>query len=149
VGPVGPKGDAATLSFAIVFGITGRAFEQLGAATPLVDRHQSRRFVEQDFDTSKLKITYQDTLGARAALFNGCSGASWSTMPVVATFSDGDLENSAMGWRITNGSHLAWGLGFSSGQHIVRVDFLRTTNATDCLSGWNTTGNFLSVEEIP
>ena len=100
-------------------------------------------------DTSKLKITYQDTLGARAAIFNGCQWRIVVDNAVVSTFSDGDLENSSMGWRITNGSHLAWGVGISAGPHVVRVDFLRTPNATDCLSGWNTTGNFLSVEEIP
>ena len=149
MGPVGPKGDAATLSFAIVSELPDVRLNSSGAANTWSTVTNRVVSLNKISDTSKLKITYQDTLGARAALFNGCQWRILVDNAVVATFSDGDLENSAMGWRITNGSHLAWGLGFSSGQHIVRVDFLRTTNATDCLSGWNTTGNFLSVEEIP
>jgi hypothetical protein len=148
-GPQGPKGDPATLAFAIV---TSLPDVRLDIYSPLNTWFTvANRVVPLNkiSNVSKLRITYQDTLGARASIFNGCQWRIVVDDAVLSTFSDGDLENSATGWRITNGSHMAWGFGISAGPHVIRVDFARTPNATDCLSGWNTTGNFLSVEEMP
>jgi hypothetical protein len=66
---------------------------------------------------------------------------------VLGQFSAGDLEG-AYGWRMQNATHTAWAFDIPAGAHEVRVENMRTSNATDCLSGWNTTGNFLTVEEI-
>jgi len=148
-GPAGPKGDPATLAFAIVSQLPD---VRLSIASPVNTWSPvSNRLVSlnKNSDDSKLRITYQDTLGARASMFNGCQWRIVVDNTQVAAFSDGDLENSAMGWRMTNASHVAWGIGIPAGTHTIRVDFLRTVNATDCLAGWNTIGNFLSVEELP
>jgi hypothetical protein len=100
-------------------------------------------------DQSKLRITYQDTLGTKASLSNSCH---WRIMVdgnmEVARFSDSDVDG-AFGWRMHNGAHMAWVLSLPAGPHSVRIDNLKTTNANECSSGWNTpVGNFLSVEEI-
>jgi len=100
-------------------------------------------------DTSKLKITYQDTLGTRAQTFNACQWRIVVDGVVVSYFSDGDMDISAFSWRITNSAHSAWAFGVPAGTHDIHVEGLRTPSAAECLSGWNTTGNFLSVEEIP
>jgi hypothetical protein len=97
--------------------------------------------------TSKLRITYQDTLGARASNQGGCLWRIIAGGNVVSTFTDADLQLSA--WRMHNAAHMAWALDLPAGLQSVRVESRRTPAATDCLSGWNTTGNFLSVEEIP
>jgi len=148
-GPAGPKGDPATLAFALVSELPD---VRLNSSSPVNTWSMvANRVVSLNklSDTSKLRITYQDTLGARAAVFNGCQWRIVADNAVLAVFSEGDLENASMGWRINNGAHVAWGLNLPAGPHVIRIDFLRTPNATDCLSGWNTTGNFLSAEEIP
>jgi hypothetical protein len=99
-------------------------------------------------DGSKLRITYQDTLGAKAMTYNACEWRIVVDNTVVSFFSDGDLEGS-LGWRINNAAHMAWAFNVPAGTHAIHVDGLRTQFGTECLSGWNTTGNFLSVEEIP
>jgi hypothetical protein len=90
-----------------------------------------------------------DTLGARATSFNACEWRVVVDGAVVSYFSDGDLENPTFGWRIHNSAHMAWAFSVPAGTHDIHVEGLRTPNAAECLSGWNTTGNFLSVEEIP
>jgi hypothetical protein len=97
---------------------------------------------------SKLRITYQDTLGTKAAVHNACHWRIVVDTTVHAFFSDGDYEG-PYGWRMHNGTHTAWVFDIPAGPHQLRVEALRTPSATDCLSGWNNTGNFLSVEEIP
>jgi hypothetical protein len=99
--------------------------------------------------TSKLRVTYQDTLGARATFYNSCEWRFVLDQTPLSLFSDGDLEGS-YGWRMHNGTHTAWAFDIPTGQHEVHVEMLRMQNATDCLAGWNNTlGNFFSVEEIP
>ena len=98
--------------------------------------------------TSKLRIAYQDTLGARASFYNGCQWRIVLDQTIVSFFSDGDLEGT-YGWRMHNGTHTAWAFDVPTGQHEVHVEMLRGQNTSDCLSGWNTIGNFFSVEEIP
>ena len=106
-------------------------------------------FLNKTSSSSKLRITYQDTLGAKAMTYDACR---WRIIidgvTVVSSFSEGDLEIPTFGWRIQNSAHMAWGLGISAGTHSIRVEGLRTNSGSECLSGWNTTGNFLSVEEI-
>jgi hypothetical protein len=98
--------------------------------------------------TSKLRVTYQDTVGTRAFIYNACQWRIVIDQTILSFFSDGDVEG-ALGWRMHNGAHVAWAFDIPGGAHEIRVENLRTPNATECLSGWNTTGNFLSVEEIP
>ena len=148
-GPQGPKGDPATLAFAIVSQLPDvrlNSISPVNTWSPVANRLVS---VNKMSGSSKLRVTYQDTLGARAAVFNGCQWRILVDGLSLTTFSDGDLENSSLGWRINNAAHVAWGFDIPAGSHLIRVDFMRTPNATDCLSGWNTTGNFLSVAEIP
>lgn len=97
--------------------------------------------------TSKLRITYQDTLGSRASTYNACQWRFMLDGTVVSFFSDADVE-SQFGWRMHNGTHVAWVSDVAPGGHTVRVDNLRMATATECLSGWNNIGNFLSIEEI-
>jgi hypothetical protein len=101
-------------------------------------------------DTSKLKITYQDTLGTLAAIFGACQWRIVVDGAEVSNFSDGDMDNSGnTRWRMNNAAHVAWSFRVPAGTHDIHVEGVRTPSATECLSGWNTTGNFLSVEEIP
>ena len=69
-------------------------------------------------------------------------------MAALSTFSAGDLDG-PYGWRMQNGAHIAWAFDVPPGAHQIRVDNVRFATGTDCLSGWNQTGSFLSVEEIP
>jgi hypothetical protein len=103
--------------------------------------------INKTSDTSKLRITYQDTLGARTATYNACQWRFMLDGNVVAWFSDSDVEGS-VGWRMHNGAHVAWSLNVPAGAHTVRVDNLRMSTASECLSGWNNIGNFLTIEEI-
>ena len=108
-------------------------------------------------ETSKLRITYQDTLGTRAQTFNACQWRIVVDGAVVVSyvfiinlyFSDGDMDIAAFSWRINNAAHVGWAFSVPAGTHDIHVEGLRTPSASECLSGWNTTGNFLSVEEIP
>jgi hypothetical protein len=102
--------------------------------------------INKTSDTSKLRITYQDTLGAKAGSINACQWRFMLDGNVVAHFSDADGEGSTV-WKMHNGAHVAWSFNVPAGGHTVRVDGLRNS-ATECLSGWNNIGNFLSVEEI-
>jgi hypothetical protein len=104
--------------------------------------------VNKSASASKLRITYQDTLGTKATSHNGCLWRILVGGTVVASFSDADIEN-IYTWRMHNAAHMAWAFDVPAGEHQVKVEFMRTPIATDCLAGWNTTGNFLSVEEIP
>jgi hypothetical protein len=105
-------------------------------------------FYNKVSDTSKLRITYQDTLGTLSNNYNGCQWRIVVDTTVVAQFSKADVAGPA-GWRMDNGTHTAWRLGLPAGDHAIRVDNLRMPHADECLSGWNTVGSFLSVEEIP
>jgi hypothetical protein len=99
--------------------------------------------------SSKLRITYQDTLGTRANYYNSCQ---WrivlDNVATLSSFSTADGEGQ-FGWRMQNGAHIAWAFDVPAGPHQIRVDNVRLITGNDCLSGWNTTGNFLSIEEIP
>jgi hypothetical protein len=103
--------------------------------------------VDKTSSTSKLRITYQDTLGTNAANYNGCQFRIVLDNIEVARFSAGDVQG-VSGWRMINGSHTAWSLNVPAGTHVARVDFLRASYANECLAGWNALGSFLSVEEI-
>jgi len=148
-GPQGPKGDSALLGVAVATGFPDFRLNNTSNQTdlwyPMTGRIVS---LYKTADTSKLRITYQDTLGARSSTFNACQWRIVIDGVSVSSFSDGDIEPTLTGWRMHNGTHMAWGTNITAGMHEIRVDGLRTANGTDCLAGWNTTGNFLSVEEI-
>jgi len=114
--------------------------------------HRLLNFTKQ-FPGSKLKITYQDTLGTDGQYFAGCEWQILLDGNIVAFFSDADYEG-PMSWRMTNAAHVAWA-DAPAGSHQVIVQNRGNRGAWsiygtyECLSGWNTTGNFLSVEEIP
>jgi hypothetical protein len=114
--------------------------------------HRLLNFTKQ-FPASKLKITYQDTLGTDGQYFAGCEWRILLDGNTVAFFSDADYEG-PMSWRMANAAHVAWA-DAPAGSHQVIVQNRGNRGAWsiygtyECLSGWNTTGNFLSVEEIP
>ena len=114
--------------------------------------HRLLNFTKQ-FPGSKLKITYQDTLGTDGQYFAGCEWRILLDGNTVAFFSDADYEG-PMSWRMANAAHVAWA-DAPAGSHQVIVQNRGNRGAWsiygtyECLSGWNTTGNFLSVEEIP
>jgi Collagen triple helix repeat (20 copies)/IPT/TIG domain len=103
---------------------------------------------------SRLRITYQDTLGALTQYIAGCEWRILLDGTQIAFFSAGDLEAGGVQWRIVNAAHVAWATA-AAGPHRIVVQNRGNRGAWDnnytrqCVSGWNTTGNFLSVEEIP
>jgi hypothetical protein len=148
MGPAGPKGDPGVLNFVIATSLPDvrlTTAQTTGAWFSLPGRSVT---INKTSNTSKLRITYQDTLGSRAAMYNACQWRFMLDGNVVKFFSDADVE-SGFGWRMTNGAHVAWSFNVPAGAHTVRVDALRNSSATECLSGWNNIGNFLSIEEIP
>jgi hypothetical protein len=149
MGPQGPKGDPGVLAFGIagpLADIRLTTVHPTNTWIPLTGRVVSLVKVS---DSSKLRITYQDTLGTRSSSYNACEWRIVVDRAVVSFFSDGDLEIQSLAWRMTNAAHMAWAFNIPAGTHDIHVEGLRTPYAAECLSGWNTTGNFLSVEEIP
>ena len=105
------------------------------------------------YASSKLKITYQDTLGTYGQFYQGCEWQITLDGAQVAFFSDADADHPNISWRMHNAAHIAWATG-GVGAHTVEVQNRGNRGAWmggtgECLQGWNTTGNFLSVEEIP
>ena len=108
VGPAGPKGDPAMIGFAIV---TSLPDVRLTTANPagtwytLAGRIVSLNKVSA---SSKLRITYQDTLGTRANYYNSCQ---WrivlDNVAALSSFSAGDVDGT-YSWRMQNGAHIAW-----------------------------------------
>jgi hypothetical protein len=139
MGPQGPKGDSALLNFAIATSLPDVRLTTAQAAGSWFTLPGRSVTINKASDTSKLRITYQDTLGTRAQTYNGCQWRFMLDGNVVAFFSDADVE-SGFGWRMHNGAHVAWSLNVPSGAHTVRVDNLRMASATECLSGWNNIG---------
>src|SRR5688572_22339170 len=100
VGQTGPAGQPAMLGFAIA---TSLPDVRLTQGHPANTWHTlANRIVSfnKTSDTSKLRITYQDTLGQRAMTYNGCQ---WRIvldgLSVVSFFTDADVEAS-FGWRM-------------------------------------------------
>ena len=105
----------------------------------------------KQFPGSKLKITYQDTLGTLGQNYDGCEWQILLDGNLIAAFSTADFEGS-LSWRMTNAAHMAWANAAAGNHRIVvqnRGNRGAWSSTEECLSGWNTTGNFLSVEEIP
>jgi hypothetical protein len=67
---------------------------------------------------------------------------------VLSYFTVGDVEG-IFGYHMDNGAHTAMWLNVPAGTHQVYVEYQRSMYANECLSGWNSSGSFLSVEEIP
>ena len=106
----------------------------------------------KQFAESKLRVTYQDTLGTYGQLYAGCEWRIMLDGNQIAFFSAGDYEG-PLNWRMDSGAHVAWASA-TDGMHTIIVQNRGNRGAwvggtSECLSGWNTTGNFLSVEEIP
>jgi len=109
---------------------------------------------------SLLKITYQDTLGTMGRSYDGCTWRILVDGSQVALFSAGDGErlSGAGHWKMANGAHQTWVEALAAGAHKVTVEARGnrgawnsdyTVGTKECLMGWNTSGNFLSVEEYP
>ena len=149
-GAQGPAGTPAVLGMWMISGLPDIRLNSTNTVNLWYVVTGRKLQINKLSSTSKLRITYQDSLGAKATVHDACQ---WrivmDLMPTpFSRFSSGDFEGSPYGWRIVNGARVAWALDIPAGPHEVRVEF-RRVNATDCLSGWNTEGNFLSVEEIP
>lgn len=103
---------------------------------------------------SKLRITYQDTLGTYGQYYAGCEWQITLDGAQVAFFSDGDIDQQPpISWKMTNAAHIAWATA-TTGPHTIVVQNRGNRGAwgggtSECLQGWNTVGNFLSVEEVP
>ena len=146
-GPAGPKGDSALLGFAMATPLQQITLTSSQAANVWFALPTRSISFTKVSDTSKLRITYQDTLGARSTSMNACFWRIVVDGVIQTSFSDSDVDGS-FGWRLHNGSHIAWVLNLPAGSHRVSVDNMRNSTAMECSSGTNTTGNFLSVEEM-
>jgi hypothetical protein len=109
-------------------------------------------YVKQ-FPNSRLRITYQDTLGTLGQFYAGCEWRILVDNAQVGFFSDADLDTAAPSWRMNNAAHVVWATP-AAGVRTITVQNRGNRGAwgagTDsCLQGWNTSSNFLSVEEIP
>lgn len=164
VGPTGPQGPAGTVTppsslITITVGdLPDVRINATNAAATVWQNVPSRTLTfTKQFNSSKLRITYQDTLGALSDYIDGCE---WRILldgnpTPIAFFSAGDLEAGPVEWRIVNAAHVAWA-NAGSGTHTIIVQnrgnrgaWNPVSGTGECLSGWNTNGNFLSVEEIP
>jgi hypothetical protein len=100
---------------------------------------------------SYLRIRYQDKLGTAGTGYNQCIWQIVVDSTVVGYFSDADIASGAfygsVFWRMHAGTHTAIGAGFSRGTHAIKVQSYRN-GAQECLMGYNTSGGFLSVEEV-
>jgi hypothetical protein len=102
---------------------------------------------------SKLRITYQDTLGGHGRFYGGCEWRILLDGNEIMFFSDGDIDRPNDTWHMSSSAHVAWASP-AAGAHTVQVQNRGNRGAwgqgtNECLQGWNNTGNFLSVEEIP
>ncbi len=102
---------------------------------------------------SRLRITYQDTLGGYGRFYGGCEWQILLDGAEIAFFSDADSDRPNDAWNMSNASHVVWANG-TAGDHVLQVQNRGGRGAwgsgtNECLQGWNTTSNFLSVEEIP
>ncbi|HEY5951277.1 MAG TPA: hypothetical protein VIV40_37550 [Kofleriaceae bacterium] len=109
-------------------------------------------FVTQ-YTGSRLRITYQDTLGGHGRFFAGCEWRMLVDGGEVMFFSDADQDLPNDTWHMSSAAHIAWA-SVAPGSHVVKVQVRGNRGAwgggtNECLQGWNTTANFLSVEEIP
>jgi hypothetical protein len=100
------------------------------------------------FASSFLKITYQDTLGANTTNYATCTWRILLDGSPISVFSDADIS-APQAWRMSNAAHVAIASGVAAGVHQVRIENYRSSTASECLQGWNTSGNFILVEEIP
>ena len=101
-------------------------------------------------DTSLLRVTYQDTLGTRASIYGMCEWRIVLNDLQYARFSAGDHQSGTVRWTMDNGSHTAIIPNFPAGEVELEVQVrLNTTESgAECLSGWNSIGEYLSVEEF-
>jgi hypothetical protein len=100
------------------------------------------------FASSFLKVTYQDTLGASTDTYDACNWRILLDGNAISVFSDADLLGPT-NWRMSNAAHVAIASGISAGTHQIRIENHRRPGTSECLQGWNTSGNFIMVEEIP
>lgn len=98
-------------------------------------------------DASILRIQYQDTLGTLGSNYGQCNWRILVDGNQYAVFSDADITYGG-GWRMANATHTALAPGLKAGPHTITVQTYRSSGASECLMGWNTSGNFLSSEEV-
>jgi hypothetical protein len=109
-------------------------------------------FVKRYAD-SRLRVTYQDTLGGNGRFYAGCEWRMLLDGGEIMFLSDADADRPPDTWHMSNAAHIAWASG-AAGAHVVQIQNRGNRGAwgagtNECLQGWNTTANFLSVEEIP
>ncbi|MCB9740123.1 MAG: hypothetical protein H6747_12730 [Deltaproteobacteria bacterium] len=96
---------------------------------------------------SVLRITYQDTLGTFGSSYDRCRWRILVDSTQVAYFSAADLQYGTA-WRMQNSTHTGLGVGFKAGSHTIKVQNAMNSGGSECLMGWNTSQNFLAVEEV-
>ena len=159
-GPMGPQGPAGAAQPALssLISMVGPNLPEVRTNSSVVAARVWRDLpsrvltFRKQFADSKLRVTYQDTLGTYGQFYQGCEWRIVLDGNQILFFSAGDLEGFA-NWRMDNGAHVAWATA-NDGMHTIIVQNRGNRGAwgagtSECLSGWNTTGNFLSVEEIP
>lgn len=98
-------------------------------------------------DASAIRIQYQDTLGTLGTGYGQCTWRILVDGNMIAQFSDADITY-GYAWRMANATHTAIATGVKVGAHTIQVQTYRDAAATECLMGWNTSGSFLSAEEV-
>jgi hypothetical protein len=114
--------------------------------------NRSLSFVKRYAD-SRLRITYQDTLGGHGRFYQGCEWRMILDGGEISLFSAADADRAPDTWNMANAAHVVWASP-GAGAHVVQIQNRGNRGAwgqgtNECLQGWNTTSNFLSVEEIP
>jgi hypothetical protein len=102
-------------------------------------------YTKQSSD-SLLRIAYQDTLGTLGSNYDGCRWRILVNGASSAVFSAGDDQEGA-GWNMQNATHTAIVPDIPRGTVNVKVQN-QIRYGTECLSGWNSVGEYLSVEEL-
>jgi hypothetical protein len=111
------------------------------------------------YPASKLKVTYQDTLGSAANVYQACEWQILLDGAQIAFFSAADLDRPSVVWMMENAAHVAWATA-NAGSHSITIQNRGSNRASawaaasgnivnECLMGWHTSSNFVSVEEIP
>ena len=96
--------------------------------------------------SSLVRISYQDTLGTYGTHYDQCRWRILFNGTQVLYFSAADITYGT-NWRMQNATHTVIVPGQATGTYTIKVQNYNN-GASECLSGWNTVGSYLSAEEI-
>jgi len=98
-------------------------------------------------DTSRLKLSWQDTLGAQGTSYGNCRWRFVVDGSDIGYFSAAD-DYDTDGWEMENSLHQMVVENLAAGSHTWQIQVIRDSGSS-CLTGWNNTGHYMMVEEIP